>query len=203
MKQDEKQLQSNGIWDEWTANKHHQSSPKLARWLAKYLDMNTHVVDFGCGNGFYISELSGVGFRCLGIEGTNMKFLHDNVLVADLTSPLITYMVQQFTFMLGASCICLEVMEHVPKEYEQRLLDTITDSVNSKLILSWAEVNQPGIGHINCVDQSYAINEIEKRGFEFLKTNTQEARENIDDCCNWFRRTLLIFKRLEIREDYY
>lgn len=185
-----------GIWTKEEAIKYHQSSPKLARWLAQYLDIKTDVVDFGCGNAFYLSELAGVGFRCLGIEGTKMNFLHDNVLVADLTSPLISFMVQQWTAARGASCICLEVMEHVPKEFEQNLLDMITENVDSKLILSWAELNQPGIGHINTVHQVYAVNEVVRRGFKYLESDTKEARENIDECCNWFRRTLLVFERI-------
>jgi hypothetical protein len=62
-------------------------------------------------------------------------------------------------------------------------------------VLSWAEVGQPGIGHVNCVSQEYAIENIKALGFQYDSTATAAARKNIDECTNWFRKTLLIFDR--------
>lgn len=188
MRHDEKQLQSKGIWSQWTADKYHQSSPKLASWLASHFDLKKPVIDFGCGNAFYCHELASVGFQCLGVEGYALNnFLHDNILIADLTVPL--------HISSSASVICLEVLEHLDKKYESILLNTLQRHCDKQLVLSWALTGQPGIGHVNCVDQSYAIEQVEKRGFILLKDKTEEARMSVDKNTDWFERTLLVFER--------
>ena len=93
--------------------------------------------------------------------------------------------------------ITLEVGEHIPKEHEQTFLDTITNSCGDKLVMSWALPGQPGIGHINCQPREYIIAEVERRGFRYLPELTEEAKQHVDDNCDWFRRTLLIFERVK------
>lgn len=179
---------TNGIWDQFTADKYHQSSPKLAAWLANYLPKEEHVIDFGCGNAFYLGELSKQGFKCTGVEGTKLNnFLHDNVLIHDLTQPI--------HLVAKGSVISLEVGEHLPKSAEQTFLNSLAEHCTKHLIISWALLNQPGIGHINTQPQEYIIDQIRGRGFKLLPYKTMEARNNIDDNCDWFTRTLLIFER--------
>lgn len=182
---------TNGIWSQWTADKYHQSSPKLAAFMAAQLTVtsNRMIMDFGCGNAFYCAELANMGFNCLGIEGFKLNnFLHRDVEIHDLTKPL----------ELGCRghVISLEVGEHLPKSAEQTFLDTITKHCEGLLFMSWALPGQPGIGHINCQPQEYICDEICRRGFSFLPQMTIEAREShIDDNTDWFRRTLMIFRR--------
>jgi SAM-dependent methyltransferase len=175
-----------GIWDQFTADKYHQSSPKLAAWLAGYLSKEKSVIDFGCGNAFYCAELAKLGFESVGVEGFPLNnFLHDQIAIMDLTKP--------FNMPIRGSVISLEVGEHLPKEFEQTFLDNITNHCSGDLVLSWALPKQPGIGHVNCLPQEYVINEVVKRGFDYYPLVTVEAREHIDDNCDWFRRTLLVF----------
>lgn len=185
-------MQSNGVWSQWQADTYHQSSPKLAEFMAHYLPKDKNVIDMGCGNGFYIGELAKQGFNCLGIEGCPLNnFLHDQIEIMDLTLP--------HDLPVRGSVISLEVIEHIDKQYEQIFLDTVTRHCSGDLIFSWALTGQPGIGHVNCVDQSYAIDQIVKRGFKFLPGTTQQFRKHIDENCNWFERTLLIFHRKQSR----
>lgn len=178
----------NGSWTQDVADSTHQSSPMLAEWLKNYLNNKLPVIDFGCGNGFYLSELEKHDFICTGVEGFRLNnFKNRNTIIQDLTKP--------FDLKRRGSVLSLEVAEHLPKSAEQTFLDTITNHCNGDLIFSWALTGQPGVGHVNCVDQNYAISEIERRGFIFLPIQTQDARENIDECCNWFQRTMLIFKK--------
>jgi tryptophanyl-tRNA synthetase len=108
-------------------------------------------------------------------------------MVHDLTTPM--------GLEIQCSVISLEVGEHLPKEAQETFMNTLVNHCAEHLILSWAEIGQAGIGHINCRSQEDVINDIVSRGFEYLPNETQDARNNIDDNCNWFRRTLLIFKR--------
>jgi hypothetical protein len=179
----------NGIWNQWQADQYHQSSPKLAAWLASYLPKGTTVLDLGCGNAFYCAELSKNGFKCLGVEGYELNnFLHDNIQIRDLTKPLVFYGGYE-------NVLSLEVGEHLPKEAEQTFLDNVCFACNNNLIISWALPGQPGVGHVNTQPASYIISEVQRRGFEHDEYVTHEARQNIDKNCDWFERTLLIFKR--------
>lgn len=177
-----------GIWDQFTADKYHQSSPKLAAWMAEFLTTDKPVIDLGCGNAFYCAELAKKGFQCLGVEGFPLNnFLHDQIAIKDLTQPI--------DLPVRGNVISLEVIEHLPKEAEYIFLDTISLHCTNKLIFSWALTGQPGIGHVNCADQEYAIEQIVNRGFNYLSEKTIEARKSIDANTSWFERTLLIFER--------
>lgn len=180
---------SNGAWEQFEADKYHQSSPKLALYLAKYLDKNDIVIDFGCGTGFYISELASVGFRCIGVEGFQLKnFMHKDIYIRDLTLPQIAYE--------KGTVISFEVGEHLPKEAEHTFLDTLTSNCHNKLIMSWATEGQPGVGHINCRNHDYIIKEIKRRGFKLLIEDTQEIRKHVDLNCDWLIRNLLVFEKI-------
>lgn len=177
-----------GAWTQETADAIHQSSPNLAKFLIGYLSKDRPVFDFGCGIGYYLHELAKEGFECVGVEGFQLNnFLHDDVLVHDLSKP--------FSMGEQGHVISLEVGEHIPKEGEQNFLDNIARNCNGKLIFSWALPNQPGVGHINCQPQRYIIREVERRGFKYLESKSLEVRKLMEDNVDWFRRTLLIFKR--------
>lgn len=179
----------NGVWNQWQADQYHQSSPKLAKWLGSYLPKDEHVIDMGCGQGYYISELTKKGFECTGVEGYPLNnFLHNRIAIHDLTQPI--HLTER------GSVLSLEVLEHIEAKYENIVLDSIARHCTKHLILSWAEIGQPGIGHINCVYQKYAIRQVEERGFKYLPKITNEVRKNwIDKNTSWFTRTLLVFER--------
>lgn len=180
-----------GIWSQDLADSVHYRahSNTLLKFMADFFDKGETVIDFGCGDAFYVAELEKQGFDVLGIEGEKLNnFKTNEILVADLTHPL--------TLGMTGNVISLEVIEHIPEQFEQIFLDTITSHCKSKLIFSWALPGQPGEGHVNCKPKEYAISEIEKRGFKFLIVKTAEARMKIEENCDWFRRTLLIFERV-------
>jgi len=178
----------NGIWNAESAN-HHQSSLKFAKWLASYLPKDTPVVDFGCGNGYYMGYLERKGFETIGVDGNDgieifCKFFCKN----DITDLLITPSL--------SSIVSLEVGEHIDKKHQETFTKNLVKNCKKHLILSWASIGQPGIGHINCREQSEVIADIESRGFKLNKEATAEARQNVDDNCDWLQRNLLVFERV-------
>lgn len=180
----------NGIWTKEDAE-HHQSSLKFAKWLAAYLPKDTPVVDFGCGNGYYMGYLENEGFKTIGIDGNcEIPVLCNNFIVADLT--LESYMENGASY----SVISLECGEHVGKEFQDIFVSNLVNSCRKHLILSWASIGQPGIGHINCRDQSEVIADVESRGFKLNEAATKDARANVDACCDWLERNLLVFERI-------
>lgn len=183
-------VKPNGAWEQDLADEIHArcTSANLAKFMSEYLSKDKCVYDFGCGQGYYLSELAKLGYRCTGVEGCELNnFLHDDIVAYDLGRP--------FDFGEPGHVISLEVGEHIPKASEQIFLDNIARNCSGKLIFSWALPNQPGIGHINCQPQDYIIKEVERRGFKYQKKLTEKTRLIIEDNVDWFRRTLLIFER--------
>jgi 2-polyprenyl-3-methyl-5-hydroxy-6-metoxy-1,4-benzoquinol methylase len=178
----------NGIWNAESA-KHHQSSLKFAKWLAGYLPKHTPVVDFGCGNGYYMGYLESEGFDATGIDGNDeIEILCSKFEKWDLADTVVR--------TKYGSVVSLEVGEHIPKKEQLLFILSITHNCKKHLILSWASIGQPGIGHINCRDQKEVIADIESRGFKLNKEATAEARQNVDDNCDWLQRNLLVFERI-------
>jgi len=177
-----------GIWSEEEAQ-HHQHSEALAKFFAGYFEWDKRVYDFGCGLGFYVKRLRDAGFKAYGFEGKPLikALAKDHTIICDLTNPF---------EVDGGNVICLEVGEHIPKEFEQVILNNICLACDGKLVLSWALPNQPGLGHVNCQPQDYIIAEVCRRGFVYKEELTKEVRGTIEAHCDWFQRTLLIFERV-------
>lgn len=178
----------NGIWTSKDAD-HHQVSDKLAKWMQVFMQKKgcTTFCDFGCGNGYYVDSFLKYGLHGIGIEGNRDGVVWDkNIIIADLTTKMV--------FEHDCS-ISLEVGEHLSKEFQEIFMQNICHSAKKVLILSWAEIGQPGIGHVNCRSQKDVIEDVEMRGFKLNKDATKEARENVDDNTDWLKRNLLVFER--------
>ena len=179
-----------GIWSQGAADAYHQSSPQLAAWLARYLKNCFRVVDLGCGTGYYCQYLEDDhNILCRGVDGNIEAIKHHRRTQRDLTQPL-------NWFFNYCAVLSLEVGEHLPASAQETFMQNITAHCTKHLILSWAEIGQPGIGHVNCRSQEDVIADVEARGFRLNQTATADARNNIDDNCNWFRKTLLVFDRV-------
>jgi 2-polyprenyl-3-methyl-5-hydroxy-6-metoxy-1,4-benzoquinol methylase len=182
-------ISSTGVWSDTLADNFHEYSVELGLWLVKNLNKTKHVNDLGCGNGSYLKDLKNAGYKKL--QGYDGKVpsgkVFENILQQDLTHP--------FEVQTKGQVLCLEVGEHIPKEFEQVFLDNICNACDSTLILSWAIIGQTGGGHVNCQENDYVIAEAEKRGFEFKPEETKSIRETIGATCYWFKNTLMVFEK--------
>jgi SAM-dependent methyltransferase len=176
-------MKQNGAWDQQEAQ-HHQHSDFLVTILYKYCKKGKSVIDFGCGTGYYVRKLKENGYLAYGFDGYKANdFVND----IDLTKP--------FALGVKGDVISLEVGEHIPKEFQEIYTQTVTSHVDKGcyLFFSWAEIGQPGIGHVNCREQSEVIKDIESRGFKYLKKETMQARKKFEQNVDWFQRTFLLF----------
>lgn len=168
----------------------HAYDPGLAQWIAVELSLEdpAPVIDFGCGDGYYLRELKAAGLTELrGYEGRIPKSrVFDPIVEQDLTVP--------FTCDTKGHVLCLEVAEHVPREHEVSFLGNITTPCTGTLILSWAVPGQVGDGHVNCRTNEEASVLVEFFGFEFDAKATADGRSSVTTL-PWFRNTLLVFRR--------
>jgi len=179
-------MTTTGVFDKNEA-KTHFDCPSLAENIAKLLNPKLPVIDFGCGNGYYLNYLETKGFEeLIAVDGnpTYGKFLF---LTRDLSKPL--------DLGVKGNVISLEVGEHIPAEYEETFLNTITKHVEDTLILSWAVEGQPGIGHVNCRNNDYIIEQIEKRGLKYNEEQSLLFRAGVCEHTPWFNNTLMIFNK--------
>lgn len=180
-----------GIWSEEEAiAKNYPHSERLCfRLIFELFDRNKWVIDLGCGDGYYLNKLWDAGFRNIcgidGYQGNKSPLVE----IADLTKEL------EILMNTRGQVLSLEVGEHIPQQYEQIFIDNLCRHCDSRMVISWAIEGQGGIGHVNCRNNYYVIDQIEKRGFEFNAERTHYLRADIEIEVSYFRNTLLVFDK--------
>ncbi len=178
-----------GIWDLSTAKKRHRHDEKLAEYLTTMYSSASSIADVGCGMGYYCKCFKDSGVPTVhGYEGTvNIKEIaaYDDIMVVDLTK-------ERWVGIDYDLVLCLEVGEHIPKEYEQVFIDNLCRYVSKDLILSWAVPGQGGAGHVNELSNEYIIGEFIKRGLVFNEDSSNKLRESAS--LKWFENTLMKFE---------
>ena len=187
------EISKTGYWNAETAHLHHVHSQELSNWICEFLknEKDKYLNDLGCGLGNYLNDLRNNGFTKLnGYEGDpSPKSKFGFIFKCDLTKKLKDINI--------GNIISLEVGEHIPAEFMDIYLDNITNNCDNYLITSWAIRGQEGFGHVNCLNNEEIIPLIEKRGFTYLKEESESARSVIKDNTWWFKNTILIFKKNE------
>ena len=173
----------------------HVYDPKLSDALVKFaLELNTvKSYDFGCGPGKYVENFRKHGIETDGYDGNPITLKFANCYIKDLTTD---FQLTPVNFLL-----CLEVCEHVPKEFEDKLLHTIDRHVNpgGTLVISWAIKGQGGTGHVNCQNNDYVISKFMSMNYSFDKNRSDYLRGQ-ESCAKWFRNTILVFNKNIIKD---
>lgn len=151
------------------------------------------VVDFGCGVGSYLHFFSKLGVEVQGYEKSEkaLKYsLIDRSVVTkhDLRKPLLLSRKYDLP-------ICFEVLEHISRKFEDRVLDTICSSADI-ICLSAATPSQGGMDHVNERPHQHWIRKMKERGFNFLAHETIELRREMSDRIKempWMKENIIIF----------
>ena len=179
-------INEHGFWEGIDSSKHLYDE-YLGQSILHLIIKNgwMDAIDIGCGTGYYTKLFQDNGVPCDGYDGNpnTPETSHGLGSVADFALPILG---EQKDLVL-----CLEVGEHVPKKYEQTLLDNITNHSKKAIILSWAVPGQDGFGHVNCQTNDYIIDQIEKRGFRYSFNDTTFLRTRAYR--SWFKKTTMVF----------
>ena len=145
------------------------------------------VYDLGCGNCFYVKKLSKT-HNITGIEKDIPKSCHNcNIISHNLTEPI--------KQLPPGIVLSFEVGEHIPQEYESAFVNNISTLCSRLLIISWAGVNQPGFGHVNCKSSEDVIKLFENQGFKFNLELTSQIRQGHKGITSYFADSLLVFNK--------
>lgn len=148
-------------------------------------EVNT-VCDLGCGIGKYTKFFSKYFNTVHGYEGniTAIKNkVYDKLYYADLT--------KHYNYTKYDLCVCLEVGEHIPNEYESIFIHNLYNFTGKHLVLSWAVRGQNGKGHVNCLDNNEVIDKLSKIGFDYRDEKTHKLRNHCT--LKWFKNTIMVF----------
>ena len=104
----------------------------------------------------------------------------------DLTLP--QYWLPRYDWVL-----CMEVLEHIPAQYEQIVLDNIDRAAGYGVVLSWAVPGQQGFSHVNGRPKTYVHQVMTDRGFTFDNRTSIALRELAT--LQWLRNNLMLFIR--------
>ncbi len=179
-----------GIWDVGADSKEHKFDPHVANSIFALLlrEKASNIMDFGCGNGAYVTYLRDVGLSVQGCDGNphTATLTGNTCSVQDLSKEF--HWPHSFDWN-----ICLEVGEHIPKECEKTFLDNLVVHTEKGIIMSWALPGQGGCGHVNEQANPYVITEMAKRGFIYDHEESLILREVTHWW--WFKNTLMVFRK--------
>ena len=158
----------------------------LARQLVNLFRNNT-VIEFGAGTGRYTSYLRNEGIDVRGYDGVKN--------ISELTNGLVQSL--DLTKPVGINpsdwVLCLEVAEHIPQHYENIFTENIRKSSHKGVVLSWAGISQPGVGHVNNREQKYVKNIMSRGGFTYVEESSKLLRDNSK--LWWFKKNIMVFVR--------
>jgi hypothetical protein len=180
-------INERGIWMSKDLTDTHAFDKSLSDALVfKYKEFIT-IVDIGCGNGKYVKNFNDHGIACIGFDGSPLtpEITGGICEVMDFSEPVD---IGKFEMVL-----CLEVGEHIPRQYEEVFIDNVCHATQKKIVMSWAAEGQGGNGHYNERNNDYVINEMRKRGFDFNQEESDYLRK--ESCVCWFSNTIMVFDK--------
>lgn len=189
------EIKSTGAWN-YNDNSHDEShyfDRELTQWIVDFLKKNNvkSLFDFGCSSGYYLRYISDntQDMNLIGVEPniSERNNYFDNIVSYDLAMP----------FSLGqkGSVMCLEVLEHIPQEFESSALDNIENHCDEYLFMSWAVPGQGGYGHFNEKHFVDVLPLFEARGFQLMVEETNEAKSVA--VIPWLKSNFAIFKKIK------
>lgn len=181
-------ISDTGFWtsyEDWQ----HSFVEELSVEINKYIEKNNikSVYDFGCGTGEYLLKLSEFdkSIFATGFEGHTIDGVFNNIVKRDLSQP---FKIEPVDLVLS-----IEVGEHIPKQYESNFFNNISTHAKSHVILSWAIEGQGGVGHINCQNNDYVIDQMLMRGWDYQEEVSMGIRKLMPD--NWLKNTVMVFTK--------
>lgn len=92
--------------------------------------------------------------------------------------------------------VCLEVMEHIPREHESTALEHLTACAERGIILSWGTpASLPNPLHVN-VRENHEV-EVLMQGTGFDRDVAAEKALRAHAALHWFRVSLMVYRRRE------
>jgi len=159
---------------------------RLAFFIKHVIRPNT-VLDIGCGPGHFVESLNDIDVKSFGIDVDDRVIGKQNLFRQNILD-------SQF---VSDTCICLEVLEHIPMEDSDIMVEKISKMFYDTLIFTAAQPGQGGVGHINCQYPNYWSDKFLENGCvrnhlleDLLRYYCKQGRY-----MGWFYNNLLVFNK--------
>lgn len=178
--------------EDW-GNNEFEAAIALQSWLDVQFTPQS-VIDIGCGAGVFLTLFQTRGVDILGVDlETNARTLLDtDFLQFDLQNELI--LEKKYDLAL-----CLEVIEHLDKQYEKTLIKSISNAADI-IVFSGAKPNQVGENHINCNTKEYWLELFQAEGIVYWPEQNAPFQEFLKvkefNQCPWLRENMMILHRV-------
>ena len=172
--------------DPWRSDAH-----TVARTIRDYFHPSS-VIDFGCAIGSHLEPFHEENIEIKGVEGNPAAFEYavvptDYLIVHDLREPYDS----QGSYDIA---LCFEVAEHLPEEFADVLVDTLTEA-SDIVVMTAATPGQGGAHHINEQPPEYWHRKFESRGFEHDSEAVQTLNDRIEvNEATWILDNLMVFQ---------
>lgn len=157
---------------------------------------NPSIIDIGCGVGEWSCgnpNYAGVDYK---IPKKSLIIKSDHYMECNLEKST-TFKIEDEVFKMYIKgfdlCICLEVLEHIPKERDD-ILVTLLCELSNKVLFSAAIPNQGGTGHVNEQWQTYWESKFLKHGFR-ASVNQPDIRNN-PKIELWYRQNIVLYEKI-------
>merc|ERR1712070_121920 len=144
------------------------------------------LADFGAGGGQYDTWLNETGLiTAFAFGGTPEATKTSDGVVHEINLIEDVHLWRTFDWVM-----CLEVGEHVPKQFAGNLLSNIKRHARKGIIMSWSS-DWEGIGHVNCLPQEQFVALVEKEtGFRHDRAASEAVRSGCE--IDYIGRTIAV-----------
>lgn len=152
--------------------------------------------DFGCGVGFYVSDMQQAGIAAIGYDG--------NPFTKELSAMVLPKETKVFCEQLDLTehfavdnpypiTLLLNVGEYIPHQYTSQVLDDITACTSKYIVVAWDETSDNDDRIVNPMSHKQLSDEMRIRHFAIdrLATNVVSIHCNT----NKYKRTINVFTR--------
>lgn len=157
-----------------------------------YLGLPTTMLDIGCGKGHLVKVASALGVDSRGVDISIDKDSDNSLLsYCDLTKPT--------GFDTYDMVLCLEVAEHIEREYASTLVESISTAIGTRstLLFSAATPGQGGAGHVNEQPHDYWIDLFRGHGIIVKQDSTDHLRHQwslLAPSAWWYGKNLMVMQ---------
>lgn len=167
----------------WLGRCKHYHDRGLAAGIAR-LVAGGSILDLGAGDGSYVAYWRSLGLDARGVDG-NPTTWGEALTVADLAEPL--------WLPVADWVVCLEVLEHIPTDFEATAIDNCDAHNVVGLVVSWARPGQGGRGHYNEREPAYVRSLFAERGYLVDDPASITLRQRAK--LRWFKANTLVLRR--------
>lgn len=164
---------------------------RFASLLTNHFEKFEAVYDFGCGDGFYLAELSKrIMGRLMGVDPT--------LEIADKQYQWITHPIDIGSpIHLGppGNVLCIGIVEHISCERLPSLLENFQRHCKRQLVLVWGLPGSEKFQGPNCKSPKEVIKTVTAKGFQYNENLSEQWQDTVGDDLWWGRKQIYIFQR--------